>query len=63
VRELTAEGWHVEAEGKVYRSPGKFEIQVSSGVDWFELHGVVEFGDTVAQLPELLAAMRRGQNV
>jgi superfamily II DNA or RNA helicase len=63
VRELTAEGWHVEAEGKVYRSAGKFEIQVSSGVDWFELHGAVEFGDTVAQLPELLAAMRRGENM
>jgi superfamily II DNA or RNA helicase len=63
VRELTAEGWHVEAEGKVYRSPGKFEIQVSSGVDWFELHGTVEFGDTVAELPELLAAMRRGENM
>jgi len=63
VRELTAEGWHVEAEGKVYRSAGKFNIQVQSGIDWFELHGAVEFGDTVAQLPELLAAMRRGDNV
>jgi hypothetical protein len=63
VRELTAAGWYVEAEGKVYRSPGKFEIQVSSGVDWFELHAVVEFGDRVAQLPELLAAMRRGENM
>jgi superfamily II DNA or RNA helicase len=63
VRELTAEGWYVEAEGKVYRSPGKFEIQVSSGVDWFELHGAVEFGDTVAQLPDLLAAMRCGDNM
>ena len=63
VRELTAEGWHVEAQGKVYRSPGKFDIQVSSGVDWFELHGTVEFGDTVARLPELLDAMRRGENM
>jgi superfamily II DNA or RNA helicase len=63
VRELTAEGWYVEAEGKVYRSPGKFEIQVSSGVDWFELYGAVEFGDAVAQLPELLAAIRRGENM
>lgn len=63
VRELTAEGWHVEAQGKVYRSPGKFDIQVSSGVDWFELHGAVEFGDTVAQLPELLDALRLGENM
>ncbi|MGH8137136.1 MAG: DEAD/DEAH box helicase [Steroidobacteraceae bacterium] len=63
VHELTAEGWHVEAEGKVYRSPGKFNIQVQSGIDWFELHGAVEFGDTVAQLPELLAAVRRGEDL
>src|SRR5437016_1905890 len=62
VRELTADGWHVEAEGKVYRTPGKFNIQVHSGIDWFELHGAVEFGDTVALLPELLAALRRGEN-
>jgi superfamily II DNA or RNA helicase len=63
VRELTAEGWHIEAEGKLYRAPGRFEMQVSSGVDWFELHGAVEFGDTIAQLPELLAAMRRGEGM
>ncbi|HEY1900612.1 MAG TPA: DEAD/DEAH box helicase [Steroidobacteraceae bacterium] len=63
VRELTAAGWYVEAQGKVYRSPGKIEIQVSSGVDWFELHGAVDFGGTMVQLPELLAAMRRGENM
>jgi superfamily II DNA or RNA helicase len=63
VRELTAEGWHIEAEGKLYRPAGRFELQVSSGLDWFELHGAVEFGDTVAQLPELLAAMRRGEGM
>ncbi len=63
VRELTGEGWHVEAQGKVYRVPGKFDIQVSSGVDWFELNGAMEFGDAVAQLPELLAAIRRGEDM
>jgi SNF2 family DNA or RNA helicase len=47
----------------VYRSAGSFDLHVSSGVDWFELHGAVEFGDTVAQLPELLAAMRRGESM
>jgi superfamily II DNA or RNA helicase len=62
VRELTAEGWYVEADGKIYRSPGRFNIQITSGIDWFELHGSVEFGDTVARLPELLSVLRRGDN-
>ncbi len=63
VQELTTEGWHVEAEGKIYRSSGRLDIQIRSGIDWFELHGAVDFGDSVVQLPELLAAARRGANV
>jgi SNF2 domain-containing protein/helicase-like protein/SNF2 helicase associated protein len=61
VRTLAAEGWHVEAEGNIYREPGEFRIEVTSGIDWFELHGTVEFGDTTATLPELLAALKRGE--
>jgi superfamily II DNA or RNA helicase len=59
VEVLTAEGWHVEAEGKAYRAPGRFDLGVSSGIDWFELHGAVQYGDMVAHLPELLAALKR----
>jgi superfamily II DNA or RNA helicase len=62
VRELLAEGWHVEADGKLYRSPGRFQLQVTSGIDWFELQCTFEFGNTVAKLPELLAAVRRGED-
>ncbi|HWP41113.1 MAG TPA: DEAD/DEAH box helicase [Tepidisphaeraceae bacterium] len=59
---LVAEGWLVEAEGKLYRQPGEFRINVSSGIDWFELHGQMDFGDGVsASLPKLLAAMRKGE--
>lgn len=64
VRELLGSGWHIEAEGKVYRRPGKFKIDVTSNIDWFELHGIVDFGDGVtAALPALLAALRRGENL
>lgn len=63
VRHLIAEGWHVEAEGRTFRNPGEMKIQVSSGIDWFELHGTVNFGDTRANLPELLAALKRGDNM
>lgn len=63
VRELLAAGWHVEAEGKVYRRPGAFSLSVTSGIDWFELHGEIRFDDRIANLPELLAALKRGENL
>jgi superfamily II DNA or RNA helicase len=62
VAELTALGWRVEAEGKLYRTPGEITIEVSSGIDWFELHGSVDYGETTASLPKLLAALKKGQN-
>jgi superfamily II DNA or RNA helicase len=60
-RALIDEGWHVEADGTVYRSPGRLHFSVTSGIDWFELSGSIQFGDTVAHLPELLDAVRRGE--
>ena len=63
VRKLVEAGWHIEAEGKVFRRPGAFHIEVSTGVDWFELHGGVEYGETSAKLPELLQALRKGENM
>ena len=61
VRALLAEGWTVEAEGKLYRSPGAFQVSVASGIDWFEMHGQAEFEGASAGLPELLAALRKGE--
>jgi superfamily II DNA or RNA helicase len=61
VSALLAEGWSVEAEGKHYRSAGPFRMSVSSGVDWFDLHGEAEFEGRTVPLPEVLAAIRRGQ--
>ena len=63
VRALVEAGWHIEAEGKIFRRPGSFHIRVSSGMDWFELHGGVKYGETEARLPELLEALRRGENM
>ncbi|HVQ38918.1 MAG TPA: SNF2-related protein, partial [Pyrinomonadaceae bacterium] len=64
VRTLMGEGWRVEAEGKLYRNPGVSSLSVSSGVDWFELHGSVDFGDGLeAKLPALLSALRRGESM
>ena len=62
-RVLVEAGWRLDADGKVFRRPGAFHMEVSSGVDWFELHGGVEYGETSAQLPELLAALRHGETM
>jgi superfamily II DNA or RNA helicase len=60
--QLSAEGWLVEAEGKVFRQASGLRLDVSSGIDWFELHGEADFGEARAALPELLKALRRGEN-
>jgi superfamily II DNA or RNA helicase len=63
VRALLAEGWRVEAEGRLWRTSSGSRASVRSGLDWFELEGGLEFGDQVAPFPALLAAARAGQNV
>jgi len=62
VADLLARGWQIEAEGALYRAPGGFRLSVSSGIDWFDLEGGVEYGDHVVPFPRLLEALRRGQN-
>jgi superfamily II DNA or RNA helicase len=64
VRELLRQGWHVEAQGKAFRRPGAARVDVSSGIDWFELRGEIDYGEGVtASLPQLLAALRRGDTM
>jgi superfamily II DNA or RNA helicase len=60
VRTLLAEGWHVETAKGVYRLPGAIAVDVSSGIDWFDLHGSVDYDGRAAPLPRLLAALERG---
>jgi superfamily II DNA or RNA helicase len=61
VRTLVDEGWFVEAEGRAIRAPQRMEMQVRSGVDWFELHAHVDFGGSQpVPVADLLAALRRG---
>lgn len=61
VRELTGQGWSVEATGVRYRAPGTARVSVTSGIDWFDLTAVIPYGDTSATLGELLAALERGE--
>jgi superfamily II DNA or RNA helicase len=62
VRTLVAEDWHVEAEGASFRTAKHMRVQVRSGIDWFELHGDLDFGDgRVVPLTQLLSALKRGE--
>jgi hypothetical protein len=63
VRELLLAGWHVEAEGKAFRQAGPARVDVSSGIDWFELRAEVDYGDATVSLPVLLEALRRGDTM
>ena len=62
-RVLLAEGWRVEAEGKLYRSPNSVRVEVVSGIDWFDVRGAVDFEGASLPLPDVLAALRRGESV
>jgi superfamily II DNA or RNA helicase len=63
VRALLQAGFLVFAEGKRYRSLSSFEIRVESGLDWFEIQGLAQFGATRVPLPQLLKGARGGQIV
>ena len=59
---LLRAGWTVEAEGRRIRKPGQSRLSVTSGVDWFDLAGTLDFDGMSVHLPEILEALRHGQN-
>jgi len=61
VRSLSTEGWHIEAQGSLYRAAGALTMQINSGVDWFGIDGAAEFGDSKIALPRLLRAIKHGE--
>ena len=62
-KELVSAGWRVEAEGILIRPAGEFKLAVTTGIDWFELGGQVDFGGQSVALPDLLAAARQGETM
>ena len=62
-KELVVAGWRVEAEGKLIRPAGEFKMALATGIDWFELEGGIQYGDQKVNLPDLLAAARRGESM
>ncbi|MEM6792731.1 MAG: DEAD/DEAH box helicase [Acidobacteriota bacterium] len=63
VEGLSNAGWKIDSEGRQLRSGGSFNAEVSSGVDWFDLTGHMNFGDAQVDLPTLLEAARNDQRL
>jgi SNF2 family DNA or RNA helicase len=55
-RALTAEKWQLEIDSSPVRVTDDFDVEISSGIDWFDLEVHASFGDVRLALPELLAA-------
>ena len=56
VRTLSAEGWTIEIDAARVRVADDFDVEISSGIDWFDLNVNASFDDVRIGLPELLAA-------
>jgi len=61
VPQLAAAGWAVEVAGRRYRPAGSVAWNVTSGIDWFELSGSMDFGGVSVEMPALLEALARGE--
>lgn len=63
VRKLTSEGWSIEIDSTPLRIAEDVDVEISSGIDWFDLHASAAFGDLRVALPELLAAAETQQSL
>ena len=61
VRKLIDEKWQVQADGRDVRQAGPIQFRVNTSTDWFELQADVDFAGLNVSLPELLAALSRGE--
>jgi superfamily II DNA or RNA helicase len=63
IAKLTGGGWEVRGADGIYAAPGQLELEVRSGIDWFDVNGSVSFGEEKIHLPRLLTALRKGESV
>ncbi len=61
VEELLNQGWEVNAEGCQMKTSINRSINVSSGIDWFDLEAEFDFDGEAVELPALLKAVRKGE--
>src|ERR1019366_9582567 len=57
---LTKEGWRIDFRGKEVLQPTETSLDVTSGIDWFDLKATVSFGKHKYTYPQLLRALDTG---
>jgi superfamily II DNA or RNA helicase len=62
VEKLLRHDWIVVAEGKTYTAPKTFELKISSGTDWFDLSGEVQYDNEVVPIAGLVQASKEGSH-
>ena len=60
---LIKKQWRVENDGRPFLTAGAFSARLTTGIDWFELEGEVEFAGQKVLMPELLKAVTKGDTM
>ncbi len=61
VASLLNQGWSIHGNDQLFRKPGEVKINITSGIDWFDVAGGVAYGEQSADFGELLTALKRGE--
>jgi len=66
IPQLTAAGFEIYGEeklklGKVNRNTPSLRVNITSGIDWFDLKTLVEFGDQQISFHDVRKAIKRGE--
>lgn len=61
IRETLGKGLPVQVDQKRISEAQNFKLSVSSGLDWFDVDGEVEFSGRWIKYPAILEAIRRGE--
>ena len=63
VSKLIEKGWKILANHDKHIQPfTKFSLKISSGIDWLNLEGDLQFGERILYLPEILRAYETNTN-
>ncbi len=60
VFQLTKESWRIDFKGKQVLQPTETSLDITSGIDWFDLKATVSFGKHKYTYPQLLRALETG---